>query len=181
MKRTLFWLLILLILLSLLCLLIVNLRIPIRDALLYKPANPEIPSVAVTFVPASDSGSQAENSGSGENGQVPETLPLFVGTYELLSAEAEPGGASHDPIISQEQLARARELGIPVSLDLQPGGFGELVLFDQSWPLHWNEDGNTVLLGEEESVFSYDAGILSFHADGTVFTFGQTARYIYVY
>ena len=91
--------------------------------------------------------------------------PDFVGEYVLISVS----GGGDD--ISEEDLARIRGLGIPLSLVIREDGSAQLEIFDETTKLFWTDGVLSEQDGSGHCSFLFEDGRLTLTEDEAIFLF----------
>lgn len=89
----------------------------------------------------------------------PDPIPEFVGSYLLSQVSGKNG------TVFIEELASARSLGIPLTLEIRESGVAEMQIFDLHVDMTWTEEDTRFDTGTESVPFSFSDGLLTFTAD----------------
>ena len=96
-----------------------------------------------------------------------EHVPDYVGSFFLIHMEGMPNP------VSDGDLARIHELGIPLSLVIRDDGTAKLEIFDTAADLTWDQESMT-LIGPDGAVsFSWSEGLLTLREDESLLLFQQ--------
>ena len=96
-----------------------------------------------------------------------EHVPDYVGSFFLIHMEGMP-----DPV-SDGDLARIHELGIPLSLVIRDDGTAKLEIFDTAADLTWDQESMTLISPDGAVSFSCSEGLLTIREDGSLLLFQQ--------